>query len=228
MVQLGMLSSKFDSHIGNIRCKFQSINCEVTTVYRCNFQRVTWEQVTPEEWKPCDRWVYSNESTYLQLDGYTVGVLNGWYIYNERAYMYKGITNRRWSDTNDTGKHREGGVLQPLDQVQDTIDQAHMFITNVVWAEIFPDTWTNCQSTSEPVVEDLDRITSSYNWVYHNVLAKVFSPWQMARGSNIVAVVTQCTQHHNDQPWTIHRNLDATRQEVQKAAVAAFRIAGFW
>lgn len=26
----------------------------------------------------------------------------------------------------------------------------------------------------------------------------------------------------------IHRNLDTTRQDVQKAAVAAFRIAGFW
>lgn len=69
--------------------------------------------------------------------------------------------------------------------------------------------------------KEFDRITIVE--VYHKSLTTMLPPMEV-QGSHI----TQCVQDHSGKAWTIHRNLDTTRQDVQKAVVAAFRIAGFW
>jgi hypothetical protein len=99
----------------------------------------------------------------------------------------------------------------------------HMIITRQY--VVRSGTWSNCWKQPMSLRVKLAKDFGSHmaEQAYHSVWKQHFPWWKYREVITHNVYMITSTGH-----GTIHRNLDTTRQDVQKAAVAAFRIAGFW
>jgi hypothetical protein len=155
----------------------------------------------------------SNESVYLHLARYAHVRLYIWYIQG-------GGSNQGRIQMNDISKHA-WSCTQQVHQILGI--SPHMLITRHY--VVRSGTWSNCWKQPMSLRVKLAKDFGSHmaEQAYHSVWKQHFPWWKYREVITHNVYMITSTGH-----GTIHRNLDTTRQDVQKAAVAAFRIAGFW
>lgn len=172
--------------------------------------------------KQCE-WIYTNESKYLQSHWYTNVERDWWWATHGLMYI-SGIqvvlVNRWW----------RGACIQPSDCWPAPYCSSPVIDVVSRFEQISFDTWFYClnQSTNLQILDYLHH-NLSVPWSSVTFFLFPFGLWKQREAFALPqATAIQCLPICIVQPWTIQRNLDITRQDVQKAAVAACTIAGFW